>query len=129
MPTALEYRRRKARQAVQTHYVAAREVHSSVLCLASAPGSQKREYRAILEVSGVNYHLKSEEEQLLLNDQFQQFLAGLNYPLQIMIRVLPLNLEPYLKRFQVPAPSGNVLSTLAQAMVQFSAVWPLDGRF
>src|SRR5258708_38970263 len=103
MPTALEYRRRKARHAVQTHYVAARVVHSSVLWLASAPGSQKREYRAILEVSGVNSHLKSEGEQLLLNDQFQQFLAGLNYPLQIMIRVLPLNLEPYLKRFQVPA--------------------------
>ena len=119
MPITLEYRRRKARHAVQTHYVAAREVRSNVLCLASPSGSQKREYRAILEVSGVNYHLKSEEEQLLINDQFQLFLAGLNHPLQIMIRVLPLNLEPYLKRFQVSALDGNVLSTLAQGMVQF----------
>ncbi len=103
---------------VQATYVAAREVQDDVLCLASARGPHQREYLAILEVSGVNYHLKSEEEQSLITDLFQLFLTGLSHPIQLLVRVLPLNLEPYLEQFHLPS-TEHALSPLAGAMVQF----------
>jgi hypothetical protein len=108
------------RRAVQAHIVLAREVQDQVLCLASPSGGQRYEYRAILEVSGINYHLKSDEEQQFIADQFQRFLAGLNHPIQILVRVLPLNVEPSLRRFQLPQDGRpSVTSSLALAMVQF----------
>jgi hypothetical protein len=108
------------RRAVQEHVVLAREVQDQVLCLASPSGGQRYEYRAILEVSGINYHLKSDEEQQFIADQFQRFLAGLNHPIQILVRVLPLNIEPSLRRLQLPSDGRpSVTSSLALAMVQF----------
>jgi hypothetical protein len=106
------------RKSMQQRYVAAREVRDTVLCLAS-PNARQREYCAILEVSGITYHLKSEDEQQLITQQFQHMLSGLTYPLQILVRILPLDLEPYLRRFQIPQRAGDALSMLSASLLQF----------
>lgn len=87
---------------VQQRYVGARETRQDVLCLNSSMGSNGREYRAIIEIPGINFLLKSEREQLLITDIYQHFLASLTHSVQLLIRVLPLNLSPYLERLTPP---------------------------
>lgn len=96
---------------VQAFYCPVRELGPNYFSLyvPSAPG--ERELRGVLEVSGLNYLLKSEEEQRLVNDVFQTVLASLSYPLQVLMRVVPLDLEGYLRTFQVPVRVGAPNST------------------
>lgn len=54
------------------------------------------EYRAVIETSSVNFELKSEEEQDVLLDSFQNFLNSLVSPLQILIRVREVDIDSYL---------------------------------
>ena len=81
---------------VQECFVHVREVRDEMLCLASDRSSTKREYVTVLEVEGINYTLKSPEEQSAIIANYRALLAGLSYPLQILVRVLPLNLASYL---------------------------------
>lgn len=53
-------------------------------------------YRMILETSSVNFELKSDEEQDVLLDSFQNFLNSLPCPLQIVIRVREVDVALYL---------------------------------
>ncbi|MCK5460767.1 hypothetical protein KAI58_02180 [Candidatus Gracilibacteria bacterium] len=52
--------------------------------------------RAILEVSSVNFNLKSEEEQNSIIYSYQRFLNGLNFPVQILMRSRKLDIDHYL---------------------------------
>lgn len=52
--------------------------------------------RQILMVSGVNFDLKSEEEQGMIIGQFQSFLNSLNFAVQIFIHSRKINIEKYL---------------------------------
>jgi len=56
--------------------------------------------RKILLVSGINFDLKSEEEQGLITYAFQGFLNSLSFPVQIFIHSRKLNIEAYLKKMQ-----------------------------
>ncbi len=53
--------------------------------------------RAVLEVSAVNFELKSEEEQVAILQNFQNFLNSVDFPLQIAITSRKLDIEDYLK--------------------------------
>ena len=55
------------------------------------------EYRVVLETSSVSFELKSEAEQDVLIDSFENFLNSLNTKLQILIRVREVNVETYVK--------------------------------
>ena len=55
------------------------------------------EYRVVLETSSVNFELKSEAEQDVLIDSFENFLNSLNSKLQILIRVREVDVETYVK--------------------------------
>jgi hypothetical protein len=55
------------------------------------------EYRVILESSSVNFELKSEAEQDVLIDSFQNFLNALNTQLQILVRTREVDVETYVK--------------------------------
>ncbi len=55
-------------------------------------------YRMILETSSVNFELKSDEEQDVLLDSFQNFLNSLPCPLQILIRVREIDVAGYLEQ-------------------------------
>ena len=56
--------------------------------------------RRILMVSGVNFDLKSEEEQGLITYAYQNFLNGLNFSVQFFVHSRKLNTEDYLKRLE-----------------------------
>jgi len=56
--------------------------------------------RKILMVSGVNFDLKSEEEQGIITFGYQNFLNSLNFSVQIFIHSRKLNIEDYLTRLE-----------------------------
>lgn len=70
-----------------------KEVKDGILVL---PGNK---YRVILESSAVNFELKSEDEQDVLIDNFQNFLNSLPTPVQIVIRIREVDIDGYLESF------------------------------
>lgn len=56
--------------------------------------------RQILMVSGVNFDLKSEEEQNLIINSYQNFLNSLDYSIQFMVHSRKLNITSYLERMR-----------------------------
>ncbi len=56
--------------------------------------------RQILMVSGINFDLKSEEEQGLIINTFQGFLNSLNFSIQIFIHSRKVNIEGYLENLE-----------------------------
>ncbi len=58
-------------------------------------------YRAVLQISSVNFELKSEAEQDAIIDTYQSFLNSLATPLQIVVRVREMDMDKYLSDFQV----------------------------
>lgn len=61
------------------------------------PGKQ---YRAVIEVSPVNFELKSDEEQDALIDTYESFLDSLPCPLEIIVRIRKLDMDKYLSDIQ-----------------------------
>ena len=55
------------------------------------------EYRVVLETSSINFELKSDSEQDVLIDSFQDFLNSLPCPVQILIRVREVDIDRYLE--------------------------------
>jgi hypothetical protein len=115
-------------RSVQEHYVAVREIVDDVFCLAPLGGSAEtataherrsrlrpfREYRAILEVSSVNYALKSEGEQEAITVSYQAFLNALAFPVQVLVRVVRLDLAPYLARLDTLSAQRTTTSVAGQ---------------
>lgn len=128
--TATDVRELSRRRPLSTQQmvVALREVRDDMLCLDAsgqlAPSSRharrrksdtsgmeqprsapdtERLYRAILEVGSTNFALKSTAEQEAILAGYRSFLNGLGCHIQILVRVLPLDLEPYLARLRICA--------------------------
>jgi hypothetical protein len=55
------------------------------------------EYRQILETSSVNFELKSEDEQDVIIDSFENFLNALPCSIQILVRVREVDIDKYLE--------------------------------
>ena len=53
----------------------------------------RTQYIMILQCSGVNYDLMSEEEKIAVEEGFVQFLNTLRFPIQLYIQTRSLNLE------------------------------------
>lgn len=53
-------------------------------------------YRAVLEVSPLNFELKSEAEQDAIIETYESFLNSLAIPLQIVIRTRQIDMDKYL---------------------------------
>ncbi|HSX07758.1 MAG TPA: TraC family protein [Candidatus Saccharimonadales bacterium] len=58
------------------------------------------QYRVVIEVSPVNFELKSEEEQDALIDTYESFLDSLPCPLEIVVRIRELDMDKYLADVQ-----------------------------
>jgi len=71
-------------------YLQFSEVHDDTLVLKNGG------LRAILQVSSMNFNLKSEAEQRAIIHSYQQFLNTLNFPVQILIRSRKLDIDSYL---------------------------------
>jgi hypothetical protein len=67
------------------------EVKDSILIL------PQNQYRIVIETSSINFELKSEEEQDVLIDSFQNFLNSLPCQIQILIRVREVDIDHYLE--------------------------------
>src|SRR5690242_966938 len=63
-------------------------------------GRKNLEYRGILAMNCVNFVLMSENEQDGVIEGFKSFLNGLAFPIQILIRNLPYDLESYLRAME-----------------------------
>lgn len=71
--------------------VSVREIRDSILLLKD--GSM----RAIIEVSAINFELRSEDEQIAIIQNFQKFINSIDFPLQICILSRRLYIDNYLK--------------------------------
>lgn len=54
------------------------------------------QYRVVLEVSSINFELKSDDEQDALIDTYESFLNSLPSSLQILVRTRELDMSKYL---------------------------------
>lgn len=70
--------------------IAIEGVRDGVLIL---PGNQ---YRAILEVSSLNFELRSEDEQDAIIDTYESFLNSVGSSLQILVRTREIDMDKYL---------------------------------
>ena len=55
------------------------------------------QYRAVLEVSSLNFELKSEAEQDIIIDTYESFLNSVGVGLQILIRTREIDMDKYLE--------------------------------
>lgn len=56
--------------------------------------------RKLLVASGINFDLKSEEEQNLILRSFQNFLNSLDFPIQFFIHSRKINIDNYLRKME-----------------------------
>jgi len=56
----------------------------------------RNQYRVILQVSSLNFELKSEDEQDALIETYESFLNSVGTPLQILIRTREIDMDKYL---------------------------------
>src|SRR3989344_7541387 len=56
--------------------------------------------RKVILVDGLNFDLKSEDEQGIITFAYQNFLNSLDFPIQISIHSRKFNVEDYLKRLE-----------------------------
>ena len=68
-----------------------KEVKDGILVLPN------NDYRLIVETSSINFELKSDEEQDILIDSFQNFLNSLACELQVLVRVREVDIDRYLE--------------------------------
>lgn len=91
---------------VQQQYVRTREIIGDVLCLATPSSLTRRTYRAVLNVSSLNFLLKAEEEQEALIARYRSLLKALTFPLQIVIRHERLDLRPSVEQMHAHLPEA-----------------------
>ncbi|MEZ4503959.1 MAG: hypothetical protein R3C39_15150 [Dehalococcoidia bacterium] len=72
------------------------------------------DYRAVLQAGSVNFALKSETEQEAILAGYRRFLNGLAYPLQVLVRVVPTDVEAYLAGLRDARSGTDTLRRLAQ---------------
>ncbi len=72
--------------------IAIKEVRNGILVL------PKNEYRLAIKTSSINFELKSEEEQDVIIDSYQNFLNSLPCDLQILVRVREVDIDQYLEQ-------------------------------
>ena len=53
--------------------------------------------RVVIEVSAINFELRSEDEQIAITQNFQRFINSIDFPLQIAITSRHVYIDTYLK--------------------------------
>ena len=81
----------KSKKSSSRGQIQIKEVVDNILVLPN------NEYRQILETSSVNFELKSEEEQDVIIDSFQNFLNSLPCEIQILVRVREVDIDRYVE--------------------------------
>lgn len=79
---------------VQTAHFSLESIEDDVVGLAGG------QYRAVLEVGSVNFGLQGEIEQEATVAGFAAFLNSLSFPIQILVRTLPIDVDGYLREME-----------------------------
>lgn len=66
--------------------------------------------RSVIEVTAINFELRSEGEQIAILQNFQRFINSIDFPLQIVVNSRKLNIDEYLKL--VEASSSELTNEL-----------------
>lgn len=72
--------------------------------------------RALIEVSAINFELRSEGEQVAILQNFQRFLNSIDFPLQIVVNSRKLDIDDYIKLVEKSTES------LASELLKIQAV-------
>lgn len=75
-------------------FVAIDTIHNDVVVLKGGA------LRAVVMVAGINFELKSEEEQDIITGGYQNFLNTLDFSLQIIIHSRKINIKNYLEKMK-----------------------------
>ena len=77
--------------------------------------------RAVVEVSAINFELRSTEEQAAIIQQFQGFLNSLDFPLQMLVHSRRFDITAYLAGVQTAADqlTNELLKVQAQEYIRF----------
>lgn len=77
--------------------------------------------RLIVEVSSINFELRSEDEQLAIVQNFQQFLNSIDFPLQIVIQSRKFDIKEYIKYAQAATEgiTNELLSVQAAEYMKY----------
>lgn len=96
-------------------FVPIKEVRDGIIILKD--GSM----RAILMTSSINFALKSEDEQKSVIYQFQNFLNGLNFDIQIFIQSRNLDIRPYVSLLQdrLKVQTDDLMKVQIKEYIQF----------
>jgi hypothetical protein len=66
--------------------------------------------RMALKIHALNFNLKSTEEQDAILMSYQRFLNSLNFPIQIIVRSLKVDIEAYINRLKnIALKQTNIL--------------------
>jgi type IV secretory pathway VirB4 component len=57
--------------------------------------------RAVIMVAGINFELKSEDEQNIITAGYQDFLNSLDFSIQVVIHSRKINIDGYLEKMRV----------------------------
>src|SRR5438045_1345588 len=91
-------KRSRIQTSVQRDFVRLRETTGDMLCLYASTSPTRRMYRAVLEVTPINFLLKAEDEQEAIIERFRALIKSLTFPLQILVRNQCLDLTPYIQQ-------------------------------
>ncbi len=77
--------------------------------------------RAVMEVSSINFNLKSEAEQNAIIGSYQQFLNALDFPVQILVRSRKLDIDTYLEslRRQMKTLQNQLLKSQMAEYIEY----------
>ncbi len=77
--------------------------------------------RQVLMVGGVNFALKSESEQNIITQGYQNFLNGVDFPLQIVVHSRKVNIDRYLEGLEArkDAEESPLLQSQIREYVEF----------
>ncbi len=62
---------------------------------------QNGSLKAIIQVQPINFHILSPRQKQAIISAYKDFLNSLDFPIQIVMRTVDLNLDEYLKRLEV----------------------------
>jgi hypothetical protein len=99
---------------VQTVHLSIEHIDEDVVYLSG------EQYRAVLEAGSVNFGLQGEAEQEVVIAGFARALNALSYPIQVLVRVLPIDLDQYLGDIEGRTRGlSDALADLSQEYVSF----------
>jgi hypothetical protein len=90
------------------------DIVDGILCLRGG------DYRAVLEAQSVNFSLRSDEEKEGIMAGYRALLNALSYPIQVLVRILPTDVETYLTALR-EHPGGRGAEALARLALDHEA--------